>query len=394
MNSLLSGAQMLELDPNDIDDSGRIGFFYPDKAAALGRLMKVDGQRTPISVVKSRKGAEKPWKLVVGMHRTAGARMEGIPIFAVEVTGRPEDLADQEASENLHRRRLEPLERAKFTAALVQAAQDRIARQHGNLSHQRLGAKLRWERVKAHEMRPDDALTEEVNDASAKIAEAYGWEQSAAEALNMSARSIHNDLQLFRLLIEPFPDLIEALAAHPVVGSNASQLKMIATIREEDMRRAAIEALLADTEMSADDAVIAAGVPGKEGRKPNGEEKAVNAICGNLGRLTAPQQKRHVTEIVAVLKSDEVKRQLRDVLNAELGETPESSVPLKPAVTIRQSVKLDHLVCLDCGEKMERLMPHIREAHGLSMVKYLARWDLPIDYPFTAPNLAMDEDEA
>ncbi|OYZ89750.1 MAG: hypothetical protein B7Y00_01000, partial [Sphingomonadales bacterium 17-56-6] len=83
MNSLLSGAQVLELDPKDIDDSGRIGFFYPDKAAALGRLMKVDGQRTPISVVKSRKGAEKPWKLAVGMHRNAGAKLEGISIFAL-----------------------------------------------------------------------------------------------------------------------------------------------------------------------------------------------------------------------------------------------------------------------------------------------------------------------
>lgn len=320
MNSLLSGAQMLELDPNDIDDSGRIGFFYPDKAAALGRLMKVDGQRTPISVVKSRKGAEKPWKLVVGKHRTAGARMEGISIFALEVTGRPEDLADQEASENLHRRRLEPLERAKFTAALVQAAQERIARQHGNLSHQKLGAKLRWDRVKAHEIRPDDALTEEVNDASAKIAEAYGWEQSAAEALNMSARSIHNDLHLFRLLIEPFPDLIEQLAAHPMVGSNASQLKLIATIREEYMRRRAIQMLLDNKEMSADDAVIAAGVPGKEGRKPNDEEKKVNAAIGNLGRLTAPQQKRYVPQLVGALKSEDVKRQLRDVLNRELGE--------------------------------------------------------------------------
>lgn len=170
MNSLLSGAQMLELDPNDIDDSGRIGFFYPDKAAALGRLMKVDGQRTPISVVKSRKGAEKPWKLVVGMHRTAGARLEGISIFAVEVTGKPEDLADQEASENLHRRRLEPLERAKFTAALVQAAQERIARENGNLKQQQLAIRARWQRVKAHEIRPDDALTEEVNDTCAKIA--------------------------------------------------------------------------------------------------------------------------------------------------------------------------------------------------------------------------------
>lgn len=320
MNSLLSGAKMLELDPNDIDDSGRIGFFYPDKAAALGRLMKVDGQRTPISVTKAAKGSGKPWKLVVGMHRTAGARIEGIAVFAVEVSGKPEDLADQEASENLHRRRLEPLERAKFTAALVQAAQERIAREHGNISHQRLGIKLRWQRVKAGESRPDDALTEEVSDTCAKIAQVYGWEESASDAMGMSRRSIHNDLQLFRMLIEPFPALIEQLAAHPVVGSNASQLKAIATIRDEDTRRRAVEALLADKELSADDALIAVGIGSEAGRKPTQQEKAVAAVMGNLGRLAAPEQKRFLPEFVKVLKSDDVKRRLRDLLNQELGD--------------------------------------------------------------------------
>lgn len=320
MNSLLSGAQMLELDPNEIDDSGRIGFFYPDKAAALGRLMKVDGQRTPISVIKAAKGSDKPWKLVVGMHRTAGARIEGIAVFAVEVSGKPEDLADQEASENLHRRRLEPLERAKFTAALVQAAQDRIAREHGSMSHQRRAAKLRWDRVKAGDTRPDDALTEETNDACAKIAQAYSWEESAGDALGMSRRAIHDDLKLFRMLIEPFPALIEQLAAHPVVGSNASQLKAIATIRDEDTRRRAVEALLADKELSADDALIAAGIGNEAGRKPTQQEKAVAAVMGNLGRLAAPEQKRFLPEFVKVLKSDDVKRRLRDLLNEELGE--------------------------------------------------------------------------
>lgn len=362
MNSLLSGAQMLELDPKDIDDSGRIGFFYPDKAAALGRLMKVDGQRTPISVVKSRNGAEKPWKLVVGMHRNAGAKLEGIKVFALEASGRPEDLADLEASENLHRRRLEPLERAKFTAALVQAAQDRIGRENGNLKQQQLAIKARWARVKAHETRPSDALTEEVNDTCAKMADVYGWEETASEALNMSARSIHRDLELFRMLIEPFPGLIEALAAHPVVGSNASQLKMLATIREEDARRAAIEALLADKEMSADDALIAAGVPGKEGRAPNDEEKKVSAICGNLGRLTAPQQKRYVPEIVGALKSDEVKRQLRDVLNNELGAAAAIEMAFQIVTSLIDGEPVDDDQLADAAGKLQDLMPQAGSA--------------------------------
>jgi hypothetical protein len=111
--------------------------------------MAVDGQRDPIKVVAQPKNKAKPWRLVTGMHRLIGARLEGIQVFAIEVSGKPEDLADLEASENLHRRPLAPIERAKFTAALVQAAQDRIARENGNLKQQQLAVRARQERVKA-----------------------------------------------------------------------------------------------------------------------------------------------------------------------------------------------------------------------------------------------------
>lgn len=355
MNSLLSGAQMLELDPNDIDDSGRIGFFYPDKAAALGRLMKVDGQRTPINVTRSRKGAEKPWKLVVGMHRTAGARMEGIPVFALEVSGKPEDLKELEASENNHRRRLEPLERAKFTAALVQAARDRVARENGNLSQQKLAIRARWERVKALETKAAEALTEEVNDTCLNFGRVYGWEESACDALNMSRAAIHNDLQLFRLLIEPFSDLIEALAAHPVVGSNASQLKLIAAIKDERTRRSAIEALLADKEMSADDAVIAAGVA--QAKKPDPQRKAVDAVMGNLGRLTATEQKRFAPDIVSVFKSTEVKRQVRDLINAQLGDHVVIAKAFQIVTSLLDGEPVDDPELLEVAGALQEMLP-------------------------------------
>ena len=225
---------------------------------ALGRLMAVDGQRDPIKVVE-RKGSPK-WRLVTGRHRLRGAELEGIPVYALEVIGKAEELADLEASENLHRRPLGPIERAKFTAALVQAAQERIAREHGNLSHQKLGAKARWDRVRHGEAKAEEALRDDTDDACAKIAQAYGWEESVGEALGMSRRTIHNDLSLFRLLVEPFPRLIEALSRHPVVGENAAQLKAIAQVREEARRRQVIEALLANAEIGAEDARIAAGV--------------------------------------------------------------------------------------------------------------------------------------
>jgi hypothetical protein len=95
-------------------------------------------------------------------------------------------------------------------------------------------------------MRPDQALTEEVDDTCATVAHVYGWEESVGEALGMSRRSIHRDLELFRLIIEPFGDLIEPLSRHPIVGESAAQLRAIAQVREEADRRRVIEALLAD----------------------------------------------------------------------------------------------------------------------------------------------------
>lgn len=320
MNTLLSNATLFELDPLLVDEGKRIGFLHEDKAAAIGRLMKIDGQRDPIKVVRQPKNDAQPWRLVTGMHRLIGARMEAIPVWAIEVSGKPEDLADLEASENLHRRPLGPLERAKFTAALVQAARDRIARENGNISQQKLAIRARWDRVKAHESRPDEALTEEVNDTCATVARVYGWEESVGEALGMSRRSIHRDLELFRLVIEPFPTLTEQLSKHPVVGDSPSQLKLIAQVREEAERRRVIEALLADPELGADDALIQAGLAGEKGRKPTQEEKAFSAVAGNLGRLSATEQKRRLPELVKHFKTDEVKRQLRDMLNRELKE--------------------------------------------------------------------------
>jgi hypothetical protein len=176
MAGVLEGAKLFELSPEHVDEGQRIGFLHEDKAAALGRLMAVDGQRDPIKVVANPRNPDRPWRLVTGMHRLIGARIEGITIIAIEVSGKPEALADLEASENLHRRPLGPIERAKFTTALVQAAQERIAREHGNLKHYQLGAKARWAKVKTGEMRSEEALRDDVDDASAKIAEAYGWE--------------------------------------------------------------------------------------------------------------------------------------------------------------------------------------------------------------------------
>lgn len=61
---------------------------------------------------------------------------------------------------------------------------------------------------------------------------------------------------------------------------------------------------------------------------------------------------------------------------------------LEPAVSVRASVKRDHLVCLEDGKKMKLLKRHLRTEHGMTPDDYRERWGLPANYPMVAPAYA------
>jgi predicted transcriptional regulator len=61
---------------------------------------------------------------------------------------------------------------------------------------------------------------------------------------------------------------------------------------------------------------------------------------------------------------------------------------LSPAVPPRQSVKPDHIVCLEDGLKFKSLRRHLTASHNLTPETYRARWGLAPDYPMVAPGYA------
>ena len=61
---------------------------------------------------------------------------------------------------------------------------------------------------------------------------------------------------------------------------------------------------------------------------------------------------------------------------------------LKPAVSIRSSVKPDAITCLDCGKKFKMLKRHLNVDHGMTPEAYRARWGLAKDYPVVAADYA------
>ena len=76
---------------------------------------------------------------------------------------------------------------------------------------------------------------------------------------------------------------------------------------------------------------------------------------------------------------DEVPTLINNVYSALSGLDPSGGaaeeVP-EPAVSIRSSVKKDHLVCLDCGKKMKMLKRHLMTDHGITPEEYRERWNL------------------
>jgi len=69
----------------------------------------------------------------------------------------------------------------------------------------------------------------------------------------------------------------------------------------------------------------------------------------------------------------------------QLGQPNQPEEVLVPAVSVRQSIHRDYVVCLDCGYRGKTLRRHISTRHGLNRDEYLKRWGLRADHPLTAP---------
>lgn len=67
---------------------------------------------------------------------------------------------------------------------------------------------------------------------------------------------------------------------------------------------------------------------------------------------------------------------------------PEPETPLTPAVSVRSSVKKDHLVCLEDGKRMKMLKRHLMTEHGMTPDEYRTRWGLAADYPMVTSDYA------
>jgi len=105
------------------------------------------------------------------------------------------------------------------------------------------------------------------------------------------------------------------------------------------------------------------------------------------------ENQRHTTDIVAayVRHNSVSPDQISGLINAvhstltSLGKNVADEPPRVPAVSVRRSVRPDHIICIECGYKGKMLKKHLQSRHGLSIREYKLRWKLASDHPMNAP---------
>ncbi|MGB3317853.1 MAG: ParB N-terminal domain-containing protein [Sphingopyxis granuli] len=298
--------QVIELDPATIDVTGRVGLFYPEKAEAYAALIARDGQRTPIVVRSNGNRAKLPWTLVAGLHRHAACTMAAMPIRAIVVEGDADELRAIQASENLDRRELAPLERAMFVAAVADAAKRRLQTLHGGKSQQQIAAEIgASERAVKMTERSDSKIDKvqftpvekadtEAAAAGKTLSSTYRWSDATAAACGMGVESLKRSLRIYRIIVEPNRDLMDALKNHAVAGNASALLAICGKGNDPATVRAILEWLIAHPEAkTADEAIVALELaPSKGGSAaPAPDAKRLSAFIGTFGRMPLAEKK-------------------------------------------------------------------------------------------------------
>ena len=106
-----------------------------------------------------------------------------------------------------------------------------------------------------------------------------------------------------------------------------------------------------------------------------------------LTALTADIVSAHVgNNAVAIGDLPLLIRNVHDALAGLATPAAEPVAELVAAVSIRQSVKPDYIICLEDGKKLKMLKRHLMTAYDMTPDEYRAKWGLPADYPMVAPN--------
>jgi predicted transcriptional regulator len=114
--------------------------------------------------------------------------------------------------------------------------------------------------------------------------------------------------------------------------------------------------------------------------------RVTEIVTAYLSKNTLPPE-----EVPALIRS--IHATLGGIAGGITGSGPAAREAREPAVSIKKSVKPDYIVCLEDGKKLKMLKRYLRARYDMSPDEYRAKWNLPADYPMTAPNYAAKRSE-
>lgn len=101
-------------------------------------------------------------------------------------------------------------------------------------------------------------------------------------------------------------------------------------------------------------------------------------VAAFVGRAAVP-----VAEVPALISTVHA-----SLVALEQGKAPAAGLRPEPKIPVRKSVTSDYIFCLEDGKKLKMLRRHLKTAYNMTPEQYRERWNLPADYPMTAPNYA------
>lgn len=363
-----------------IDAGPRLRLVDEVWAGALGDLMLREGQRDAIDVCRGDTGR---FTLAgAGGHRLRAAQLREIEAVKARIwPNDPVGAELREIADSLHRRDLDPYDRASFVAAAV-ACVKRRAGIDPSKDGRAASAQARWQKI----------LGEEAKDATGIVTVAYGWAAEVAAELGFSKGSIEKDLLLHRRLPSSHVASLRE-ARHPILA-NGTQLRALAKLEPAEQARVVDQLLDANADRPVKTVADAQARLNPKTESLTPDKKRFNAVIGALQRMSVTErtglfQSPQFHDVIPV----EARRLLAPMLGGEAeAEDTRATMALvsepkaaKPAVPVRSSVKPDYIACLHCGERHVHLGIHLREAHQQAPAAYRAFWRLPADYPVVAP---------
>jgi len=114
----------------------------------------------------------------------------------------------------------------------------------------------------------------------------------------------------------------------------------------------------------------------------------LNETAELLVTLTADIVAAHVSNnSVAVSDMGLLIGNVHSAISGVAAASVEAPLP-EPAVPIRNSIKKEHIVCLEDGKKLKMLKRHLMTHYQMTPDDYRKKWGLPSDYPMVAPDYA------